>query len=213
MKWIVLFLASFSLFSITRLPEEFTVTERFLSLPATFDIETDLEPFAVATKKIFSAATSFDLKDLEGRLLATSESRLLSWITIAHVADPDGQKIGLLEEEYFKIIPWAEYRIFDADDTLKAVAKMNLWGTVFKIYHPDDPTHLYATISRPLIRIYRDCWKVKILDYTIFEQRIIDPRLLVMLAVYQTNSDNRNRLKKEIFDQFRLNQEDFEGKR
>lgn len=193
---------------LTRLPEEFTLTERFLSIPGSFDIETDAEPFAVAHKKLFSLTASYDLEDLSGNQIASSKARFFAWTTIADVIDPEGRKIGTLEEEYFKILPWALYHVFNAENQEIAIAKMNVWGTKFELYHPDRPDEIYATISRPFIRFFYDRWTVRIYNYRIFEQGIIDPRLLVLLAVYQTDKDNRDRLRNEIFNLLELQQED-----
>lgn len=186
---------------ITRLPNEFSVVERFLSLTSTFDISTELEPFAVARKRFFSLTTTFDLEDNHQRLLASARSRFFSWGTIADVADPAGNKIGWIEEELFRILPWSEYKVFNQENRLVAIAKMNFWGTEFELYHPDHTSEVYATISRPFFRCCRDYWTVKIKNYDIFEQKIIDPRLLVILAIYQTDKDARDRYRREVIDQ------------
>src|SRR5579872_4814418 len=89
---------------ISRLPEVFRVRERFLSIPETLDIETEVEPFAVAKKEIFSLTAAYDLEDLEKRPLASAKAHFFAWTTVADIMDPDGKKIGTLEEEYFKIL-------------------------------------------------------------------------------------------------------------
>ncbi|HSX26680.1 MAG TPA: hypothetical protein VLE89_06710 [Chlamydiales bacterium] len=193
---------------ITRLPEEFFVVEQFLSVPTAFDISTEWETFATARKRILSLTTVFDLEDRHEQCIATAKAKFCKWGTVAEVRDPDAKKIGWIEEEYFRILPWAEFRVFNGEDELMAIAKMNVWGTKFELYPPDHPEIIYATISRPLIRFYRDHWKVKILNYSIFEENKIDPRLLVILALFQTDQDNRSRFRKEIENQIRLELEE-----
>jgi len=197
----------------TRLPEEFTVIERFLSLTATFDINTEIERIGIARKRIFSLTTAFDLEDGQEKPIASAKARLLAWGTVADVLDRDGNRIGWIEEELFRIIPWAEFRVFNSENTLLAIAKMNFWGTKFEITPPDRPEEVYATVSRPFIRFFRDYWTVRIRNMPIFEEKVIDPRMLMMLAVFQTDRDNLDRIKNEIQDQLRLEFEDFEGRR
>lgn len=214
-RWISLFLlAALPLCAqITRLPDEFTITERVFSLPATFDLETELGPFAKARKRFFSLTTTFDIEDANQNPIASARARFFAWTTVADVLDGAGAKIGWLEEEYFKIIPWAEYRVYNCQDQLTALARMNFWGTKFRIYHPDRPDEIYAVISRPFIRLFRDRWTVRIFNTEIFESGRIDPRLLMMLAVYQTDKDERDKLRGEIFDQLLREAEEFGGTR
>lgn len=185
------------LLGFMRLPEEFKIIERWFSLTETFDISTDLETVAIARRQIFSLLPTFDLEDLQGRLLASSQPRLVSWGTSADVVDSQGIKIGRIEEEFWST--WIEYRISNAQDILVAIARMDLLCTVFELFSPDNPEHIYATIEKPFIRIFRDCWTVKIRDLLMFEKGKIDPRLLIMVAVHQTYRANRNRIINEIF--------------
>lgn len=213
MRLLLFLLSISSLSAINRLPDEFTVVERFLALTDTFDVSTDLGPFAIARKRLFSLSTSFDLEDDLGRPLASAKARFFEWGTVADVWDPDGLNIGKIEEVVWRILPWAEYKVYDAQDRLAAIAKMNIWGTHFDLFHPDQPEHIYASIERPFIRVFRDYWTVQVRDYAIFEEKTIDPRLLVMLAVFQTDKDNRDRLRNEILDQLRREQYEYEGAR
>jgi hypothetical protein len=201
-RWILfLFAATIASAQITRLPNEFQITERFLSLTSTFDVSTDVLTFATATKRFFSLTTCFDLIDGNNVPQASANSRFFSWGTVADVTDSKGDKIGWIEEEIFRLIPWSEYRVFNAFNQIVAVARMNFWGTDFELYPPNDPSHIYATINRPFIRCFRDNWTVKILDESAFETGAIDPRLLVMLAIYQTDKDNRDRMRNQIINQ------------
>jgi hypothetical protein len=199
------------LFGAPRLPEEFTVVERFLSLTATFDVSSDLGPFAVARKRLFSLTPAFDLEDGQSNALATAKTRFFAWGTVADAADPGGEPIGTIEEAIWRIVPWAEYKIYNGQGTLAAIARMNFWGTHFDLYPPDSPGHLLARIERPFIRCFRDHWTVQVHDARAFEEGVIDPRLLILLAVLQTDKDNRDRLRKEFLDRVEREREEFEG--
>ncbi|MDE3046125.1 MAG: hypothetical protein KGJ02_05730 [Verrucomicrobiota bacterium] len=198
---------------ITRLPEEFFVTERLFSPLSTFDISTDLEPLAVVSKRFFSFTPSFDLEDVNNGPLASASAHFFTWGTIADVKDPKGQKIGCIEEEIWRIFPWAEYRVLNALGEVVSVAKMDLLGTEFSLFHPDFPDHIYATISRPIIHWLRDSWTVRIFNKEAFEQTGMDPRLLMMLAVYQTDKDNRDRWRILIESQISTEIYQYEGTR
>ncbi len=196
-----------------RIPEEFTVVERFFSPISTFDASTDLAPVGVVRKRLLSWTPTFDLEDAQELPLATASTHFFAWGTVADVLDPNGEKIGWIEENVLRIIPWAEYRIFNKENQITAIAKMNLWGTHFELYHPDRAEEVYATISRPFIRLFRDHWTVQILNTSIFEENIIDPRLLILLAVFQTDKDARDRIRAELQDAIRRELDDFEAYR
>jgi len=213
--FILLLFAYISAFSdLTRLPSEFYVVERFLSFSSSFDVSTDLEPFASARKQCFSLTSSFDLVDMHERPLASASAHFIALGTVVDIFDPEGEKIGWIEEEIFRIFPWAEYRVFNNENQIVAIAKMNFWGTEFELYHPDDETEIYATISRPFIKFIRDYWTVQINNMEIFEDGTIDPRLLVILAIYQTDKDNRDYYRKlflnevqnelDYYDEYRI---------
>lgn len=211
--FLFLFFASIAFGNTTRLPEEFTVVERFLSLTTTFDINSEYEKLGLARKRIFSLTSAFDLEDANEKPLAHAKTRLFAWGTVADVMDPEGNRIGWIEEELFRLIPWAEFRVFDSENKILAIAKMNFWGTKFILAPPDRPEEIYATVSRPFIRFFRDYWTVQIHKMEIFEEKVIDPRMLMMIAVFQTDRDNLDRIRKEIQDQLRLEFDDYEGSR
>ena len=182
------------------LPDEFQVVERVFSLTTTFDIGINKKPIAIARKRLLALTAVFDLEDADRNLLATATSRFFAWGTVADVVDAAGCKIGWIEEELFRILPWGEYRVFNSSGQMVAVAKMNFLGTYFELTPPDNGAAVYATISRPLLRFFRDYWTVEIKNRAIFEEGVIDERLLIILAIYQTDKDNRDRLRNEIFN-------------
>ena len=205
-----LFLLSFSfLWSFDRIPDQFTVVERFLSLTSTFDIGSDFGSVATARKRLFSLTPAFDLVDSQGAPLAFARTRFFAWGTTADVEDPEGRPIGKIDEVLWRIFPWAEYKVYDSAGSLAAIARMNLWGTHFELFPSDAPSHIYATIHRPFIRCFRDHWTVQVRDFPVFEEGRIDPRLLIMLAIIQTDKDNRDRIRKEALDQLENERENF----
>lgn len=209
-KCSLLLFAAISLQAGQRVPDEFRVTERFLALASTFDVSADLGAFAVAKKEWLALTPTYRLEDCEGNVLATGRGRFFSWGTVVDFADAEGIFLGKIEEVTWRFIPWAEYRIYDQEDRFVALAKMNYWGTHFDLFHPNEPDAVYATIARPYIRLFRDTWTVQVFHPEIFEEGPIDPRLLILLAVFQTDKDNLYRIKQEALEQIRREQEELQ---
>lgn len=181
------------------LPSNFQVTERYLALTPTFDVYTPEQHLATARKNILSLSTHFEIEDAENKPLATAQARLFAWGTVVDVYDPEGKKIGWIEEELFRILPWAEYRLFSEESELLAIARMNFFGTCFELCPPDNLTKVYATIQRPFFRFLCDYWTVEMKDHP------IDSRLLVVLAICQSDKDSRDRLRSEVIGQISQN--------
>jgi hypothetical protein len=149
-----------------------------------FKIEKEGEPFAFAEGNYFSLAPTYTLYDTESRPIAKLEGRFFAWGTAGDLFDEKGELIGRFEENIFRILPWAEYRLFSKEGPLLATAQMNLFGTEFEVFTPSGL--LLASLSRPFCRFYRDVWSLT-------AHVPLDPRLLILLAVLQTDVDNRNR--------------------
>ena len=203
-----------SLFSeLICLPDEFFVVERFLSFASSFDVLTNLEPIASAEKEWLGHTSCFEIKTDSGELIATTKEHFFSLATVAEVYDSKGNKIGKIHEEIFRIFPWCQYRVYNQEGKISALAKMNFLGTKFYLTHPEDESILYAIISRSLIKFIRDCWTVQICNREIFEREIVDSRILIALAIYQTDKDNRDYYRNLFFSQLRGELELFEGNR
>lgn len=196
---ISLFLFCHACAEVFKLPAEFFVTERLIALTSTFDIADASITMAKATKRCFALTSAYDLENADSQPMAKATARFFSWGTIADVTDSEGRKIGCIEENLWKILPWAQYRIFNAENQLVAIATMNFCGTYFTLHDPDFSERVFAIMSRPFIRCCRDAWTVQIVDKEIFEKGWVDPRLLVLLAIYQTDKENRARFYREVY--------------
>ncbi len=186
------------------LPLSFYITERIISLLETFDLETDTKKLGSVTKRLFSLTTAFDYQGPKEEKIARAIAEFFSFGTVAHVFDAHEKEIGWIEEVLFTWISPAKYRIFDADNRLVAIARMDFWGTKFVISDPSEKKEI-ATIHRPWLRFFRDAWTVDIQD-----ARALDPRLLVFVAVYQTDAEARARARRERERMERQREEDDE---
>lgn len=197
------FLLLFSSFS-----SQFSVIERIVSWTSTFDIVFEGQSFATAYGRFFKICAAYDLTSSKGEPLGLAQGRFFSWGTMIDLYDTE-KKIGRIEENVFRVFPWAEYRLFDAENKPVGQAKMNVLGTRFEVHLFQEPEKIFATISRPFIRFFRDRWETEILS----DPERLDSRFLIFLAVFQTDHDNRARYRKEIQQDLLDEQEAFEGRR
>jgi uncharacterized protein YxjI len=178
MKWLF-FLAS-AVFAT-----EYTVTERLFCPISTFDISVDGETIATAYKRLFALTATYDLEDNDSNLLATARGHFFSFGSVADLEDAEGRLLGRIEEYLWKIPPWVEYRLVDAEERWFGTAELNILGNQFDVMRVENPEVL-ATMNRPLIHFFRDSWTISTTDE-------IDPRILILLTVFQTDKDNRSR--------------------
>lgn len=176
------------------IPDRFRINERFFALTTTLDLETENEmAFAKARKRFFSLTSCFDLEvPAMPELNAMSAARFFTWGTIVDVADPSGNYIGRIEEQIFQFASWSKYYIFNAQGALVCIGQMNFLGTAFEFRSPLNENILLATIERPFVHFFTDSWTVQIRREN-FDEKVIDPRLFILTAIYQTDKDNQRR--------------------
>ena len=178
------------------LTQEMNITERLFAFTPTYDIGTEEKTLFIARKQLLSLTSAFDFETPDGAPIAHTTDTLFSWGIAVDITDGTNEKIGRIEEQLFQIFSWSEYKLFNAQDKLIAIAKMNFFGTSMLVYHPEDPSLVYAEISRPILRLFRDAWTLQIID-----PDKIDERLFAVLAVYQTDKDNRRQFYQKVANQ------------
>lgn len=172
-----------------RLPDEFTITERIISLVTTFDLAANKRSLGTVQKRFLSLATKFDWYDPSGALVATGRKQILSWGATVDVFDAENVKLGTIKEQVFRSLlkVYTYYSILDASGKQIAESEKVDWlATKFTIR--DNKGYVVAEISRPWINWFRDRWTAKISDH-----KAIDSRLMVMIGVYKTDVDNARR--------------------
>ncbi len=88
----------------------------------------------------------------------------------------------MAEEKFFAFFP--TFNIWGPDRITKvAYASMNFWGTTFTIYDPATDREM-AVMWRPFIRLKND-WTIRITNRPLFEQRNIDPKVLLTVLAFQ----------------------------
>jgi uncharacterized protein YxjI len=189
------------------LPDEFYVTQHWLSLTSGFDIETNTLKLGTVHRRFFSWTTQYDFYDTNGELDATAKSRFWSLGASFDVWDINDHAIGRVDQKLLTFFP--TYQIISNTDEVLAKAKMNLWGTTYYVTDPNTSLEI-AQIYRSFFRL-KDDWTVKIVNRNLYEAKSIDPRLFVTLAVFQSDVDTRERYRRWQEEQNRLRreQEDF----
>lgn len=167
------------------LPEQFFVTERWLSWTTTFDIETKSFRLGTVHRKFLSLVPEYEFYDFQERLLAKARMRFFSLGAIFDVTDHLGLPMGRVEERIFSFFP--KFDIISPDGQILAQAEMNFWGTKYTISTLSHKE--IATLSRSFFRI-KDNWTVTIYKREAFIDSFIDPRLFIVVMAFQTDMDN-----------------------
>jgi len=187
-------------FAHNALPDEFTVTERWISLTTTFDIKSKTEVLGTVHRKIFSLVHQYQLLDMQENLLASARMRFFSLLTIFDVTDYNSNSLGIVKEELTWFFP--TFTIISPNQRILGEAVLNFWNTKFTISDPFDG-HTIATIERPFLRL-KSNWVIKIEDMAAISVNNIHPHLLMTLAAFQVDREYwtayRQQLKEEDFD-------------
>lgn len=185
-RFLILLLAlSSKLYPFSTLPDEFTVTQRWLSLTLTFDIESNLDYIGSVQRKFLSLRTEYNFYDAQHALQAKAKARLISFGYVFDVVDALEQPLGRVEEYIFTLFP--KFDIISNENQTLAVAEQNLWGTKFTLKDPVTQEEL-AQMTRPFIR-FKDNWTVTITNPSLFKSKNIDPRLFITVMAFQTDAD------------------------
>lgn len=167
------------------LPTEFTVSERWLSWTSDFDIETREYKLGYVHRKLLTLNLTYEFYNVYDQLEAEARLRWFSWGATFDVTDALKRKLGTVEERIFTFFP--TFDIISPEHQILATAKLNFWGTKYTLKDPGTRLEI-ATLSRPFFRL-KDDWTVTITNAQLFEMKQIDPRLFILVMVFQTDRD------------------------
>lgn len=189
MKYIIatlfsLFLGINSSFALSNndVPDEFNVTEHWISLTTSFDIETKTQKLGTLYRKFFSLLLTYEFFDPNDIKIATARAKFFSLTAHFDVYDNQDSLLGVAEERLFAFFP--TFDIYAKDGSTKlAKARMNFLGTTFTISDPSTDQEI-ATMHRSFFRLKND-WGFKITNRPLFLQKNIDPRVLMTVIAFQ----------------------------
>lgn len=182
--FLTLFLYVNSSFALSNVdvPDEFFVTEHWVSLTTSFDIETRTRKLGTLYRKFLSFLLTYEFYDPYNHKLATARSRFFSFLVHFDIYDNDNNILGMAEEKIFTFFP--TFDIYAGDGVNKlAKASMNFWGTTFTIYDPATDREM-AVMQRSFFRTKND-WVVRVTNRSLFMQKNIDPRVLMTVLAFQ----------------------------
>ncbi len=179
-----LLLAS-SFLSADQLPNEFTVTERWLSWTTTFDIETTEGMLGTVHRSPYSLVPEYHLMDNQENLMAKARMRFLSLLTVFDVEDQYRNSIGSVQQQFTFFFP--TIKIISPTGRYLGQAVLNFWGTTYTVSDPTDG-HTIAEISRPFLRL-KSNWTVKIIDQAAISEKNIHPHLFLTLIAFQVDKE------------------------
>ncbi len=132
----------------------------------------------------------YSLKSSSDQLLAKVSPRCFDWGTSGNLIDPSGQRIGFIEEETSATGHRAEYRLFNSEGKPVAIASTNWIGTTCEIVDFQDRSIVLAVITNPFFGFLYPI-SMRIENKKAFEEKIVDPHLLLMLFTYVADRGNR----------------------
>lgn len=181
-----LILAASPIFAeVQEIPTEFSVTERWISLTTTFDIETKTDFIGTVHRRIFTWTPQYELQDVNGNRLANARMRFFSFLAVFDVEDGQGKPLGLVQEEFTWFYP--SFYILAPDGRKLGEAVLNFWGTKYTVSDPYDG-HVIAELTRPFFQL-KNYWTVKILDPLAISENNIHPHLFMTLIAFQVDRE------------------------
>ncbi len=168
------------------LPDKFSIYEHIISpfSNASSLADNDGQPLARTQRDVFSLRTTYRLKSNDGLDQAVGRQALFSLGKKVWVEDAQGERIGHFQASLLTLLP--EYTLYDATGKAIGIAQKNFNSTELTVYASGE-TEPCATLSRPFLHLLSDRWTAEILKDS------VDPRLLTLLALFETNADNITR--------------------
>ncbi|MCL9683025.1 hypothetical protein [Legionella maioricensis] len=181
------FIGAQAAYSNNDVPNEFQVTEHWISLTTSFDIETKTHKLGTLYRKFFSFLLTYEFFDPFDNKMATARSKFFSFTAHFDIYDRDERFLGFAEEKIFTFFP--TFDIYGSDASTKlARAAMNFWGTTFTIYDPVTDQEM-AKMHRSFFRLKND-WNITITNRALFERKNIDFRVLMTVLAFQGDREN-----------------------
>lgn len=168
-------------------PDQFNVTEHWVSMTTSFDIETRTRKLGTLYRRFFSLLLTYDFYDPYDNQIATARAKFFSLTAHFDIYDMKERFLGYAEEQFFALLP--TFQIYGRDSSnMLASAEMNFLGTTFTIYDPVT-NDVMATMYRPFFRLKND-WSITITNKPLFESKHIDPRVLMTVIAFQGDREN-----------------------
>lgn len=174
-----------------KVPDHFSVTERFFSLTTTFDLQTDEEPLGTVYRKFFSLTPEYHLVSPQEEFLAKARMRFWGLGACFDITDHQNRPLGSVYQSFSWCFP--TFEISSPSSEVLAQAAENFWATKWTMKNPQTE-EIIATFSRPFFWWKKD-WTVQIEDPLFLNENQIHPHLFLTLLAFQVD---RNQWKSYI---------------
>lgn len=165
-----------------QVPNQFVVSQHWISLATYFDINANKQSIAALYRKIVKSRLLYDLLDANGDNLAETQAKFDTANANFYIYDTNEIFLGSAEEPLYVFFP--TFTVYGKSRTNKlAVAKMNFWGTTFTLLDSTSDKE-FAVMTRPLFRDTND-WNVKITNKTLFDRLGINPKVFLTVVALQ----------------------------
>ena len=194
--------SSLHAFTIDEIPDEFYVSQHWVSYTTGFDIETKTQKLGTLYRRA-SAYLAYDLYDPFSQNLASARARFSSQGAYFDVTDYAGQLLGTVEEQIYTYFP--SFTIYANGVHKAARTEMNFWGTSFTVSDVITGQEI-AVMSRPFFRSKND-WTINISNRKLLKDRNIDAKLFLIVIAFQCDQeywqqqDKNNSLRKNTVGQ------------
>jgi hypothetical protein len=168
------------------IPNKFLIRHQAKSIVKTFYVESHDLPIGKVIKEARNEEVFFHFLDDFEKLVAYATTTLSKEEIEIVVYSADKVKLGTILRETFSFRP-LKYTVLDAEKRPLAYGEMNWLGTRFNLVYSDNRYKECAVFSRPYFRMMNDYWHVKAA-----EPCVIDPRILVILATFQSDIDTKH---------------------
>jgi hypothetical protein len=177
------------------IPYQFIMKEKLLTIGRDFWITNDnRENFGKIEQRVLNFGEKFEYYDNTGKLEAIAQKEIFRIKSIVNVIEPNGNKIGRIEEEIFESIGnlfegQNIYSIYDSNDKLIGKSKADVFIRNNVDIYNEKGDKVVAKFHTPLATIGRR-WSSEIYDDS------IDKRLLIFIPAYLSLNKSKGSSKK-----------------
>ncbi|MDP1836783.1 MAG: hypothetical protein Q8K75_12770 [Chlamydiales bacterium] len=166
------------------LPNSFQITGYSTRENATWNLETPDTHYGYITRVLQGNWPEYILYYVNGKIHARATVRE-SINGSVDVVSSLGKKLGNVTNRFWVFTPKLD--IYNNEGEWLATLKLNFFGTKATLY-PADSQEPIATLTRPYFAV-GDKWTVNITDPEAMQNLGIDPRLVIMAVVVQTDKE------------------------
>jgi len=167
------------------LPDEFYVTQHWISSTTTFDLKTKKKKLGTLHRRMLSLPIKYDFYDTYDKKITTAKARFFTLGAHFDVYDNQDLLLGTVEEKILTIFP--SFTLYSSNGIKLAQAEMNFWGTQFTVVEAVTGKTI-ATMTRPYFRL-KNNWTILIKNKQLVNSMEMEPHLLMTVLAFQCDDE------------------------